>query len=251
MVAPASWFGHGSFYLNHFYCFRGVYPLKAQSLLIGARKRLCTTVTIFSSTQSRRTHSAIYLLRALFATKATSRLQEHWPRNNLPSLIFICYVINIRLRKTDRRCRHSGIRTYTDACIHTHIMYICYIHKIHTCICIHTYVYIRTYIHTHTHTHIHIPRIHIYIYIHIYIHTYTHTYTYTSYTYIYIHTYIHIHIPRIPIYIYIYIYTYIHTHIYTYTSYTYIYTYIYIYIHTHTHTHRQIIIYKSDILAVL
>ena len=52
MVAPASWFGHSSFSLSHLYCFRRVYPRGAQSRLKRARKRLCTPVTIFSSTQT-------------------------------------------------------------------------------------------------------------------------------------------------------------------------------------------------------
>jgi len=84
-----------------------------------AQHILCTTVTIFSCTQSRRPHSATG------ATEATNRLQEYWLRNSLPSLIFICFVISICLRKTDRMCRHYGTRTYTDA-------YIYYVDMLHT-----------------------------------------------------------------------------------------------------------------------
>ena len=176
MVAPASWFGHGSFSLSHLYCFRGVYPSGAQSLLKRARKSLCTTVTIFSCTLSRRPHSA---------TEA-NRLQEHWPRNSLPSSIFICFVISIRLRKRDRMCHHSGTHAY----IHIYIMYICYIHKIHTCICIHTYTHIN--IHTYTFINTYTPYLHIHSYIHTYTqtHSYTHIYRHT-YVYTYIHSYIH------------------------------------------------------------
>jgi len=60
-------------------------------------------------------------------TEATNRLQEHWPTNSLPCLIFICFVISIRLRKRDRMCRQSGTHTSTDAYIRVLCTYVTYI----------------------------------------------------------------------------------------------------------------------------